>query len=128
MRKVLVLALLCAVAMPLKSWAGQAGATTAVQCTSASTQLLVAADLGTTKPRSFLYICNNGPGVGYVAFGTSNVATVTNGLPLQPMQCLPAMGPVMNGYGVQVPPSNLDVACIADNANGAVANMTALDY
>lgn len=128
MRKILVLALFMAMALPLKSWAGAAGATTAVQCAATSTQLLTAADLGTTKPRSFLLVCNNGPGVGYVAFGTSNAATVSNGLPLQPMQCLPAMAPVMNGYGVAVPPSNLDIACISDNANSALANMTALDY
>ncbi len=106
--------------------AGTAGATTAVACGAASTQLLASADLGTGTVRHFLMICNNGPGVGYVAFGTSNAATVTNGIPLGPMDCLPGMPPVIGPWGVATLPSNLDVACINDSA--AVANMVALDW
>lgn len=106
--------------------AGNAGATTAVACGAASTQILALGDLGAGVPRHWLLICNNGPGLGYVAFGTNNAATTTNGVPLGPLTCLPAMQAQLSPFGVANYPTQLDVACINDSA--AVANMTALDW
>lgn len=118
-------ALLAGFSLP-NAYAGQAGATTAVACGATSTALLTAGDLGTGTQRNYLLICNNGPGLGYVAFGSGNAASVTNGIPLGPLDCLPPMASTMSPYGKAVPPTNLDVACINDGA--AVANMTALDW
>lgn len=109
-----------------RAFAGSAGATTAAACGASSTQLLTAGDLGTGFPRHGLLICNNGPGLGYVAFGTSNAATVTNGIPLGPLTCLPMMMATQSPNGVVVNPPQLDVACIADGT--PTANMTALDW
>ena len=131
MRKLAILALILGVALSLRApaFAGSAGATTAVACGSSSTALLALGDLGNGVPRHFLLICNNGPGLGYVAFGTSNAATVTNGMPLAPLECLPAMGSLISPNGVIAYPTQLDVACISDAANNApTANMTALDW
>ena len=126
MKKLILLVFAAVPLLPMQALAGNAGATTAVACGAASTQILTAGDLGTGSIRHSLLVCNNGPGLGYVAFGTSNAASVTNGLPLGPLQCLPLMQTTLSPNGVATFPSQLDVACIADGA--ATANMTALDW
>jgi hypothetical protein len=125
--KRLILALcIAAIFGASRSYAGTAGATTAAACGASSTQILTAGDLGTGAPRHALIVCNNGPGLGYVAFGSSNAASALNGLPLEPLQCLPLMLATASPNGVIANPPQLDVACIADGA--ATANMVALDW
>lgn len=110
-----------------QSFAGTAGATTAVALNATtSTQILAANDLGAGAPRHFILVCNDGPGIGYIAFGTNNAATVTNGFPINPMQCLPPFTTVISPNGVAALPTQLDIAGIADSA--AVPNIVVTDY
>lgn len=116
--------------------AAAAGNTTSVACGTTSTQIYTVGDLGVGVARHFMQICNNGPGIAYIAIGTSNAATTTNGLPLGPMGCLPPWTTFFGAQGVvSLPPQN-DVACIADPGSGgtsgtggtATANIVAVDY
>jgi len=127
-KRIILAALAFGLVVGLRSpvFAGAAGATTAVACATTSTALLALNDLGTGVARHVVIICNDGPGIGYVAFGTTNAATVTNGIPIEPMSCLPPLNSVVSPNGVVALPSQLDIACISDSA--AVANMVALDY
>lgn len=106
----------------------QAACTTAVAVagSGSSTQILASGDLGTGVLRSYLQICNNGPGPASIAIGTTNAATAINGFNLGASECLPSWGQVYASNGVVKNPPQGDVAAIALTA--AAANIVACDY